>query len=299
MRYAVRARPTLHAVEMDRGDELAFTRSDGRDVRIRLVATGAEIVSTTLDASSLPLIEQRHAVTNYRFWCDLEIDGQNQRIEREVATQRSFYEPLEAAGLSIYFDACDDIFTFLRDTHGGCAPRRQARFAIHEADHGICPEPLHPWCPLPKGHIDVADCYNGEDVWLGAYFGASAHGGLDINHPPGTPIWAPLEFHEHGYFNSLAKGDKNNRHRGVHHWPDGSSWVLQCHHMTSLLVPEDRPVRTGEAYASGAGVYSGSHHHSHFVFRVRDEQGESLLDPWIIFRQILRDRVPEPRGAGR
>ena len=34
----------------------------------------------------------------------------------------------------------------------------------------------------------------------------------------------------------------------------------------------------------------GSHEHSHFIFRVRDHDDEIMLDPWILFRQMYRDR---------
>jgi len=44
------AKPTLTAVEMDRGDTLRFTRMDGRTVDFILRKTGAEILHTTLEA---------------------------------------------------------------------------------------------------------------------------------------------------------------------------------------------------------------------------------------------------------
>ncbi|MBE7539067.1 MAG: hypothetical protein HS122_11710 [Opitutaceae bacterium] len=43
----------------------------------------------------------------------------------------------------------------------------------------ICPDELLPWYRNPGGVIDIADCYNGDDCWLGPYFWADAHGGLD------------------------------------------------------------------------------------------------------------------------
>ena len=150
---------------------------------------------------------------------------------------------------------------------------------------------LHPWCPLPEGGLMIEHCYRGEDCWLGAYNGASAHGGLDINHPRGTPLWAPLDLDDHFYFNSLAMGHNNNRWRGIRRWPDGSEWILQAHHMTELTVPEHVPLLKGQQFAWGAGALSGAVDHSHFVFEVHDHGETILLDPWILFWQMYRDRA--------
>ncbi|RMD76625.1 MAG: hypothetical protein D6820_12375 [Lentisphaerae bacterium] len=211
-------------------------------------------------------------------------------LEREIATQNSFYEPWEFFGIRLWFDAVADIFTFLNETHGECRPRKQARFAVQDARLRICPVRLHPWCPLPPEGLRIEDCYNGEDCWLGAYFGASAHGGLDINHPAGTPIWAPLDIHDHFYFNSVQDGANNNRWRGLHFWSNGSQWILQTHHMIRLTVPEYSWLPAGTQFAEGAGVWVGSHEHSHFVFRIF-EYGELYhLDPWILFWQMYRDQ---------
>ena len=206
-----------------------------------------------------------------------------------MATQGSFYEPWVIGGVRLWFDAVDDIFAFLLEEHGPCRPARHARFALQDASLRICSESLHPWCPLPGGGLRIEQCYRGEDCWLGAYHGASAHGGLDINHPRGTPLWAPLEIHDHFYFNSLEMGHNNNRWRGIHRWENGSEWILQAHHMTELTVEEHRPLRKGEQFAWGAGVLSGAVDHSHFVFKVHDEGETVMLDPWILFQQMYRD----------
>ena len=286
-----RARETLTAVEMDVGDELRFTLASGEVRSMVVKGSSAGVFHTTVDE---PRVEKPGAVTNYRFYGKLSIDGVEVNIGREVATQRSFYEPREVMGLRLWLDAVDDIFEFLTEDHGTCRPRKRVRLAVQDAALGICPVLLHPWCPLPAGGLRVADCYNGEDVWLGAYFGAAAHGGLDINHPAGTPIRAPFAIDDHELYNRVERGDNNNRWRGRHRWADGSTWILHVCHLVRLRVPEHRPVEAGALLADGAGVWIRSHEHSHFVFRVvepgdADEQS-IYLDPWILFRQMYRDR---------
>lgn len=291
-----RAKDTLTAVEMNRGETLEFALASREIVRIELVSTAAEVISTTLKQLK---VEEDAARTHYRFRCVLRINGAEHLLEREVPTQRSFYEPWCIAGVHIWFDAVNDIFQFLTETHGQCRPNKHARFAIQDATLGICPEPLHPWCPLPDGGLKIESCYRGEDCWLGPYNGASAHGGLDINHPKLTPLWAPLDLDDQFYFNSLAMGHNNNRWRGIRRWPNGAEWILQAHHMTSLTVPEHTPVAKGQQFAQGAGVHSGAVDHSHFVFKVDDEGETILLDPWILFWQMYRDVSRMSHGQRR
>jgi hypothetical protein len=278
---------TLTPFELNEGDSVAFVKADGAAWSLELVSTGARILYTTLPK---PKTEDSRARTFYAFHCVVRIDGREHRLEREVPTWRSFYEPWVIDGVRIWFDAVADIFDFLSETHGSCAARKQARFAVQDASLRICPDPVHPWCPLRPDGLWINDCYNGEDCWLGPYFGAAAHGGLDINHRRGTPIWAPIDFDTQHNFNSLAAGDNNNRWRGSRQWKDGAEWVLQCHHHSRLLVPENTPLKAGQHYAEGAGVHSGAHDHSHFVFRVIRNDTEYLLDPWILFWQMYQDR---------
>ena len=175
-----KAGETLTAVEMDRGEPLEFGLVSGEVVTIELLRTSARVLRTSLARLK---VEENAGRTDYRFECVLRINGREHTLEREVSSQRSFYEPWELAGVRIWFDAVQDIFAFLAEAHGDCRPRKQARFAFQDASLGICPEDLHPWCPLPEGGLRIENCYRGEDCWLGAYNGASAHGGLDINHP--------------------------------------------------------------------------------------------------------------------
>jgi len=292
------ARDTLTAVEMNHGEELHFRRMDGEVVLLKLLDTGAEIMSTTLHT---PGIEEPAAMTTFRFWADVDIAGTELRIEREVGTQASFYEPVEIAGVRLWLDCVEAIFGFMTETHSPCRPqanaahgqppRRQARFALQDATLRLCPERLHPWCPLPEGGLRIEDCYRGEDCWLGAFDGASAHGGLDINHPSGTPLYAPLRIDDHYLYNSVAMGHNNNRWRGHRRWDNGSEWILTSCHMNHLTVPEREPIPAGALYADGAGVWSGDHDHTHFAFAVF-EFGELIrLDPWILFWQMYRDQA--------
>jgi hypothetical protein len=286
---------TLTALEMDRGEVVDFHLASGAVTRIALEATEAQIVRTTLKQFPVP---EEAARTDYRFTCALTINGREHVLAREASSQRSFYEPWEIDGVRIWFDAVDDIFNLLTPYHGEYRPRKQARFALQDATRRICPERLHPWCPLPEGGLRIEECFRGEDCWLAAFDGSLVHCGLDINHAPGTPLWAPLAIDDHFYYNSLEMGHNNNRWRGIHRWADGSEWILQACHMTALTVPEHTPLRKGQQFALGAGVFSGGVDHSHFVFKVHN-YGETIpLDPWILFWQMYRDQDEASGLAG-
>ena len=103
-------------------------------------------------------------------------------------------------------------------------------------------------------------------------------------------LYAPFALDDQGFFDTLEQGANNNRWRAIHQWDDGSQWILQAHHLIKLLVPENKPVAAGTPYAISGGVLTGSHEHSHFVFSIRDDSGEYMLDPWILFRQMYLDR---------
>ncbi len=292
------ARPTLTAIELDTDDELHFTLLDGTVRRIRLLETRAGVWTSNLDQLPKP---GGLAKVVLRMSFQFEIDGHRVEVNRWVGNQDSFYPPWELFGMRLWFDACIELFDHLKENHGACRPRKRARIAVQDASLRICPVLLHPWCPLPEGGLRIEDCYQGSDCWMGPYFGVDAHGGLDINHPAGTPLWTPFAMDDHGYFTSVAAGDNNNRWRGVKRWPDGSSWIIQTHHLVRLRVPEGGPLEAGTHLGDGAGVRSGTHEHSHFVFAIVEpgagEQDKVLLDPWILFWQMYRDR--EQTRAGR
>lgn len=298
MKLRRHAKPTLTAVEMVHGDTLEFILTDGRCVPVELVNTKAEILHTTLKE---PGREEPGATTVYRFWADLRIDGANVRMEREVGTQASFYQPWEFGGVRIWLDAVDAVFDFMQETHAPCRlqenckhlgpSRRHARLALQDASLRVCPEPVLPWCPLPLGGLNIGDCYRGEDCWMGAYNGASAHGGLDINHPKGTPLYAPINLDDQFLYNSTEMGHNNNRWRGIRQWDDHTTWVLTSCHMTHLTVSEHTPLQAGMLYAEGAGVWVGVAEHSHFGFATLDHGELIRLDPWILFWQMYRDQA--------
>jgi len=281
-----KAMDTLTAVEMHVGDTLRFTLANGEVRTMTLEDTAVRILLTNLKQRKKGF-HGGHTV--YAFTCRVNVDGQSMDMLRYVPTQQSFYEPYVINGMRIWFDGVGQIGDLLNENHGECIPRRDARFAVQDATLPICPQELRPWYPNPQNFIDVRESYNGNDVWMGPYQGGDAHGGLDINMPIGEKIWAPIDFDEQFYFNSLARGDNNNRHRGIRRWANGQVWTLQCHHLVRLLVPEHAPVAQGTHYAVAAGTLTGSHPHSHFVFKVGEGDDQVLLDAWILFWQTFEN----------
>lgn len=292
-----KAKTTLSAIELHHGDKIEFTLVDDRIVVIEVIDSSAEIMETTLKT---PGQEESYGKTTYRFWADFEIDGTPIRLEREVGTQQSFYQPWEIDGLWVWLDAVDAAFSIVNETHGRCRlqencshhlpKRRHVRLALQDIKVGLCPEPIYAWCPLPVGGLRIEDCYRGEDCWLGAYDGASAHGGLDINHPKRTPLYAPIDIDRQFLYNSTQTGYNNNRWRGLRYWTDGSVWILTSCHMVDLTVAEHTSLKAGQQYANGAGVWVGVAEHTHFGFTVLDHGELIQLDPWILFWQMYRDQ---------
>lgn len=290
---------TLTPFGLNHNETLRFILRDGRAWEMSLVKTSAEVLQRNYAAYGYR--DKGHEsgdISAYAFDCDLRINGKAHHLRREVGTQTSFYEPCEVDGVRLWLDAVscafkdDGGFMAEKDWRSGllCKPDRKARFAVHEAALPLCPEPLKPWYPNDTGRLDIRQCYNGEDCWMGPYGGAAAHGGLDINMKAGTTLSAPISFDDHYLFNATAAGFNNNRWRGVRRWPDGSEWWLQSHHLIRMLVPERTPLKAGTPYAATAGVMVGAHQHTHFVFRVLDQGGDYLLDPWILFWETFRQQ---------
>ena len=280
-----RAKPTLTPFGLNHSETLRFILHDGGAWEMTLLKTSAEVVQ-----------RKGSGITAYAFDCDVEINGKAHNLRREVGTQASFYEPWEIDGVRLWFDAASCAFKddggFMLEKDAGlgflCKPNHKARFAVQEATMSICPEPIKPWYPNESGRIDIHDCYNGEDCWMGPFEGKSAHCGLDINMKAGTTLTAPIAFDDHYLFNHTAAGFNNNRWRGVRRWRDGSEWWLQTHHLIQMLVPERTALKAGTSYATSAGVFVGAHQHTHFMFRVLEQGGDYLLDPWILFWEIFR-----------
>ncbi len=312
----LQAKDTLTAIEMDHGDELRFRLRNGRTCVIVLEDTDAAIVERVRPGGIV-----------YRFSARLRVDGQPMTMERYVCSQECFYEPYVVNGVRIWLDTVQDVFDLIpirypRQGNLQCLPRKAARLALQDATLRICPEETHPWIDDERNSLDVGACYNGDDCYLGPYLGQACHVGMDINHAKGIPLFAPIDFDTHAYFNSLTKGHNNNRWRGIRRWDNGDVWALQTHHLIQLLVAEDAPLPAGTRYATTAGVHVGSHQHTHFEFKIGQPRGgrpagngttpstsiaepvdfdddsaaaqaDSMvlhLDPWIVFWQIFEDR---------
>lgn len=291
------AKSTLTPCGLNHGDSLHFTLHSGAPWEMTLLDTTARVLAS--DYAAYQYRDGGHEsgdISVYGMRCVLRVNGRELEICREVGAPSSFYEPVVVDGVSIWFDAAscafraDGGFMAEKDWREAllCKPNHKARLVVQEADRPICPEPLHPWFPNPARRLDIRDCYNGEDCWMGPYGGAAAHCGLDVNMPAGTVLSAPISVDDQRLFTALSAGYANNRWRGVRRWPDGAQWELQCHHQIDMLVPEGTPLRRGTPYATGAGVAVGAHQHSHFVFRVIEQGGTYMLDPWILFWATYR-----------
>jgi hypothetical protein len=284
------ASDTLTVIELELDEVLTFVRSDGRRQRITAVSSSAKIHQTDLP---VPRQAKPGCHTVLRAHVQLDIDGVRVQLVRWIGCDRSFADPWHVAGLNVWFDGNIDLFDHLNESHGSCRPAKRVRLALWEEGRRMCPVLLHPWCPLPEDGLRITDCYDGDDCWLGPYQGADAHGGLDINHPAGTVLYAPFALQRQSFFDHISRGATNNRWRGECDWSDGSTWALQTHHLMQLLVPEHQPLLAGQPYATSAGMWVGSHEHTHFVWAVRGagEDREIRLDPWLLMRQMIADRT--------
>ncbi|MEZ0266731.1 MAG: hypothetical protein ACAI43_18540 [Phycisphaerae bacterium] len=286
-----KSKATITPFGLNHNDTLRFTLAGGTPWEMTLLSTSASITERLARPA-----RGGGDIAAYAFECLLVVNGNQHRIRREVGTQASFYEPTPIDGVNVWFDAAscafkeDGGFMAEKDWTLGlvCQPSHKARFVVHETGLPVCPDPIGPWYPNPANRLDIRDCYDGKDCWMGPYQGASAHCGLDINMKAGTILSAPIAFDDHYLFHSTAAGFNNNRWRGVRRWPDGSEWWLQAHHLIKMLVPERTPLRAGTPYATTAGVMVGLHQHSHFILRIIEQGGDFLIDPWILFWESFR-----------
>lgn len=278
---------SLTPFELDITQALHYKKANGDLLTFQLLETNAKVLSTTLEKLQVP---ERDGMTIIEFTCKVKINDNEHTLTRVFPKQESFYEPWEIDGIHIWFDAVKKLEDLLLESHGKCFPEREARFAIQDIGHSICPEKLHAWCPLPEGSLKIEECYRGEDCWMGPYDGADAHGGLDINHPNGTPLHVPFNLDNQFYFNSVAMGNNNNRWRGIRRWDNGSEWIIHSNHLTELLVEERTPLKKGHHYAKTAGTWVGKHEHTHFNFNIHEDGETYLLDPWILFWQMYQDQ---------
>jgi PKD repeat protein len=269
---------TLTVVRMNHGDVLRFQLRDGEERTFVLEETSARIV------------ERSRGGIVYSFECRLTADGQPLTLKRYVCSQETFYEPWVVNGVRLWLSSSAAIFKLVPirypDQHDKL-DEVDAILALQDATLPICPQPMRPWFPIERRFIDVGQCYNGDDPWLGPYLGQACHVGLDINMPTGTPLYAPIDFDDQWIFSA------DHRWRGVRRWPNGDIWGLQSHHVDRLLVEEHTPLEQGTHYGEAAGKGIGSHPHSHFEFRVgsavlnRGRLGGMEIDPWILFWQIF------------
>jgi PKD repeat protein len=280
----IKAKKTLTVVEANEGDEIQYELESGRIVHIKLLKCKSEII---FSSCNLPGKGSSSDASAYKMELLMDIDGQTINMTKYVPCQESFYEPYNINGLRIWFDALKNLNQFYNENHGECLPKKQIRLAMHDATLPICPEELENWYDLPNDFLNVKTCYRGEDTWLGTFYGADLHGGLDITMPANTPLYAPFSLNDNYYFNRLTWGDNNNRWRAIKDWENGDKWTIQTHHLDELLIPERQEVTKGTHYANSGGTYYGMHTHTHFVFKVKQPGfDEFYIDPWIIFWQI-------------
>ena len=268
------ARNTITPVLLNYGDILEFTLASGKKRIMKLLETNASIMRTNVKSF---VKDQVDGGTLCQFACKVLIDGHEMMMQRYLPCQESFCEPYLINGMRIWLDAVQDYFEPFTLKHGRCKPRAQARFAVSDAKDPVGPG-LVKWYPNEDNFISVANCYVGDDVWMGPYLGGAPHGGLDVNMPKNTPLYAPIDLDKQWLHTAISRGEDNNRWRGIRKWPDGSVWTLQVAHIINLLVKEHTPLEKGKDYAQAAGVAIGWVEHSHFIFMVDDEPTNRVDD---------------------
>ncbi len=285
MLYNLRAKKTVTPIEVDCGDVIHYTLASGFTNQLEILHCSAKVVETNKQDLNDDWPE---GGTILKLICTAKVNGLDACFVKYIGCQESFSQPYLINGMHLWLDNAKCLFDVIPENHGECRAQKDVRLVLHDGSLPICPQEISDWCDMyGKDYIDIGECYNGDDCYLGAYNGSAAHGGLDINHPKGTAIYAPIDFDDQCYFHSLPCGDVNNRWKAVRHWDSDSAWVLQVHHIGGLTIEEHTSVARGTQVAEGALVHLGCHAHSHFVFRAYERGEEYVLDPWILFRQIL------------
>lgn len=297
--YIRNFKETITPIELNHGEIVKYTKKDGKVLTIELLATSANILYTNRDKipfteSGNDLGSMARARLMYEFKCEVNINGLHMTMQRYVCSQESFYEPYVIDGVRIWFDGVTDIFEehkgFLdrvRDANG--KPGKNARFVLQDMNHRICPGKIYPWFIdgderddnfiYKANYIDVGRTYDGDDCFLGAYYGGQAHGALDICMAQNSLMYAPFDLDTQAGIR--AEGSKT--------WPDGSQWRINTGHVIEKYVPDNTPVKGGEVYGRGARRATGTHAHAHFAFQIYEQGILYDIDPWIIFWQLFED----------
>lgn len=126
----------LKAVEMDWGDTLVYELKSGQMRTFVLQKTAAEPAYIY----DLPENQWRSGCI-YRMQATLLCEGQPLTLHRIVSAQQSYYEPYHINGVTIFFDAVNDIEDFIKDNHGskGMAATACGQAQQHKASPAISP----------------------------------------------------------------------------------------------------------------------------------------------------------------
>ncbi len=151
----------------------------------------------------------------YRFSASVRIDGQPMTLEQFCLLAGVFLRALCRQRPARSGPISSRMFStgFRFDTREGnlrCRPH-VGRLALQDASLRICPEEVNLWIEHEPSTLDVGQCYNGDDCYLGPYLGEACHVGMDINQPKGRPVH-PDRAGYPGLFQQLAMGH-NNRWR--------------------------------------------------------------------------------------
>ena len=290
---------TITPIELNNGEVLKYTRKDGQVLTIELLSTAANVLYTNRD--KIPPDESGNDRGNmyrarllYEYTCDVKINGLAMTMQRYVGSQESFFEPYVIDGVRIWLIGVTDIF----EEHGGFLntareangmPNKNARFVLQDMTHRICPDEIHPWFIdgeernenfiYKNNFIDIGRPFNGDDCFMGAYLGGESHGALDMGMAQNSSMYAPFDLDT----------QEGIRADGSKTWPDGSEWRINTGHIIEKYVPDNTPVKGGEAYGMGARRGCWWHPHAHFGFQIHESGILYEIDPWIIFWQHFED----------